>query len=286
MHCNINNSQPNEMEAAKRWYNMRRRLVMLSLAISILSIWCTRASAFHVHGSISGFSMKRETSSFNSLGQEFSTIRSTTFVTSTSILKSEYAVTITEEHQPLPSFLSRGRTVGIITMGKGDGKKKRKKSTASSSASSDSSPPQPAPLRVTNQINVPVKRQIRYAQMNKQAAKRLSNPGFRQQKTVRTKYRRTWGMWLSERIAVPILSLASILSLTLYYPLLPLDEEEIEVKAEERRRKGQDPDWAVILNRTASSPLMVRIFQPLGNTSSVCCAYCRQEAQFSPAYYL
>lgn len=186
----------------------RRLLVMLSLAISILSIWCTRASAlaFHVHGSVSGFSMKRETSSFNSLAQEFSTIRSTTFITSTSILKSEYAVTMTEEHRPLPSFLFRGRTAGIITMmGKGDGKKKRKKKTAligtsngvSSSASSNPSPPQPVPLRVTNQINVPVKRQIRYAQMNKQAAKLSKNPGFRQQKVVRTKYRRTWGMCFS-----------------------------------------------------------------------------------------
>ena len=66
--------------------------------------------------------------------------------------------------------------------------------------------------------------------------------------------------------------------------LLPPDEEEIEVKAEERRRKGQDPDWEVILNGTASSPLMVRIFQLLG--SSACCAYCRQEAQFSPAYHV
>ena len=36
------------------------------------------------------------------------------------------------------------------------------------------------------------------------------------------------------------------------------DEEEIEQKAEERRRKGQDPDWDVILNRTAVSPLVVR----------------------------
>ena len=35
------------------------------------------------------------------------------------------------------------------------------------------------------------------------------------------------------------------------------DEDEIEQKAEERRRKGQDPDWDVILNRTAVSPLMI-----------------------------
>ena len=35
------------------------------------------------------------------------------------------------------------------------------------------------------------------------------------------------------------------------------DEEEIEQKAEERRRKGQDPDWDIILNRTSTSPLVV-----------------------------
>ena len=34
-------------------------------------------------------------------------------------------------------------------------------------------------------------------------------------------------------------------------------EEQIEEKKEERKRKGQDPDWSVILNRTASPPLLV-----------------------------
>jgi hypothetical protein len=31
----------------------------------------------------------------------------------------------------------------------------------------------------------------------------------------------------------------------------------MEQKAEERRRKGQDPDWDVILSRSASSPLVI-----------------------------
>lgn len=35
------------------------------------------------------------------------------------------------------------------------------------------------------------------------------------------------------------------------------DEEEIEEKKEERKRRGQDPDWDVILNQTASSPLVI-----------------------------
>ena len=36
-----------------------------------------------------------------------------------------------------------------------------------------------------------------------------------------------------------------------------IDEEEIEEKKEERRKRGQDPDWDVILNQTASSPLLI-----------------------------
>lgn len=120
----------------------------------------------------------------------------------------------------------------LLFMGKGDGKKKRKKSNSGSSNSNssnsgstsaaDSSQPPPPP-RVTNQINVPVRRQIQYAQLNKQMQR--SQTSFRQVR--RTSYRRQW------------------------------DEEEVEQKAEERRRKGQDPDWDVILNRTASAPLVL-----------------------------
>lgn len=35
------------------------------------------------------------------------------------------------------------------------------------------------------------------------------------------------------------------------------DDDEIEKKAAERKRRGQNPDWDVILNRTACSPLVV-----------------------------
>ena len=120
----------------------------------------------------------------------------------------------------------------FLLMRKGDGKKKRKKKSAT--------PPPPAaaaapairevkiePMRVTNDINIPIKRQIRYAQMNKEFAKQRANPGFRQKKVVRTRYRRTW------------------------------DEEEIEQKKEERKKRGQDPNWDVILNQTKASPLVV-----------------------------
>ena len=40
-------------------------------------------------------------------------------------------------------------------------------------------------------------------------------------------------------------------------PFFHADEEEIEQKAEERRLRGKDPDWNVILNQTKSSPLVI-----------------------------
>lgn len=36
-----------------------------------------------------------------------------------------------------------------------------------------------------------------------------------------------------------------------------IEEEEIELKREERKKKGQDPDWSVILNRTTAAPLVI-----------------------------
>jgi len=118
----------------------------------------------------------------------------------------------------------------VLFMGKGDGKKKRKKS--SSSASSAVSPQSQDAPRVSTNINIPVRKQIAWANLNKQyRAQQQAGSSFRQtankNKVVRTKYRRTW------------------------------DEAEIERKAEERRRKGQDPDWSVILNRTSAAPLLI-----------------------------
>eukprot|EP00544_Gedaniella_sp_CCMP2646_P011000 CAMPEP_0202482542 /NCGR_PEP_ID=MMETSP1361-20130828/1948_1 /ASSEMBLY_ACC=CAM_ASM_000849 /TAXON_ID=210615 /ORGANISM="Staurosira complex sp., Strain CCMP2646" /LENGTH=354 /DNA_ID=CAMNT_0049110481 /DNA_START=356 /DNA_END=1420 /DNA_ORIENTATION=- len=114
-------------------------------------------------------------------------------------------------------------------MGKGDGKKRRKKKSAttlSTPQQQQQQQQQPLPQRVSTDINIPIRRQIRYAQMHKEAAKQ-SGASFRQKKVARTKYRRTW------------------------------DEEEIEVKREERKKRGQDPDWDVILNQTAASPLLI-----------------------------
>lgn len=82
-------------------------------------------------------------------------------------------------------------------MGKGDGKKKRKKASASGSNNNNSSaatPPTPQPLRVTNDSLVPVRRQIRWAQMKKEA-ERNSGTSFRQTNVKRTKYRKSLGMY-------------------------------------------------------------------------------------------
>eukprot|EP00977_Amphora_coffeiformis_P014017 scaffold3823_cov195-Amphora_coffeaeformis.AAC.27 len=123
-----------------------------------------------------------------------------------------------------------------LFMGKGDGKKKRKKKSGGTSSSP--SPSQPAdssssaplssasPMRVTSNSLVPVRHQIRWAKLNKEYRNQAS-AGFRQKRVIRTRYRRTW------------------------------DEEEIELKAQERRRKGQDPNWDVILNRTSANPLVI-----------------------------
>eukprot|EP00980_Cylindrotheca_fusiformis_P018105 scaffold5817_cov101-Cylindrotheca_fusiformis.AAC.10 len=128
----------------------------------------------------------------------------------------------------IPKYFSAERS--FLIMGKGDGKKKRKKQSKSSSPSpQQSTPSQPAAPRVSNSINIPIRRQIEYGKLNKQF-RESGTTSFRQKKLVRTKYRRSW------------------------------DEEEMELKAEERRRKGQDPDWDVILNRTSTSPL---VFLPM-----------------------
>lgn len=120
------------------------------------------------------------------------------------------------------------RNTIFILNGKGDRKKKNKKSSGnnpSSSTSNAPSDPTTSPLRVSSNSNIPVRQQIRWAQMKKEYNKQVG-AGFRQ-KVVRTKYRRSW------------------------------DEDELEQKAEERKRRGQDPNWDLILNRRSSSPLVI-----------------------------
>jgi len=125
----------------------------------------------------------------------------------------------------------RTSTCTSLYMGKGDGKKKRKKKSASAGAGTQqqtqsSASLSPPPMRVTSDSLVPVRRQIRWAQMKKEAA-RNSGTSFRQTNVKRTKYRKS------------------------------LDEEEIEQAKLERQRRGKDVDWDVILNATASAPLVI-----------------------------
>ena len=81
-------------------------------------------------------------------------------------------------------------------MGKGDGKKKRKKKSDTTSHTTPlqtSQPTEPQPMRVTNDSLIPVRRQIRWAQMKKEA-ERHSGTSFRQTNVKRTKYRKSLGM--------------------------------------------------------------------------------------------
>ena len=64
--------------------------------------------------------------------------------------------------------------------------------------------------------------------MKKEYAKQQANPGFRQKRLERTKFRRV------------------------------MTEEEMEEKKIERAKRGQDINWEVVLNQTKASPLVVR----------------------------
>lgn len=89
-----------------------------------------------------------------------------------------------------------------LYMGKGDGKKKRKKksdsstgtdsNTASASSNNPTMSSSAAPLRVTSDSIIPVRRQIQWAQMKKEAMKSATN-SFRQTNLKRTSYRKSLG---------------------------------------------------------------------------------------------
>lgn len=114
-----------------------------------------------------------------------------------------------------------------FNMGKGDGKQKRKKQSSPEVSPSVTSTP--TPLRVTNEINIPVKRQIQWAKMNQEYAK--SQTSFKQTSVKKkTAYRKR------------------------------LDEEEQQQVIDEKRRRNADVDWDVILsngNGTSAGALML-----------------------------
>ena len=112
-------------------------------------------------------------------------------------------------------------------MGKGDGKRRRKKKTTSAAAAGPAPAASPAPLRVSNDINIPIKRQIRWAKLNQEYAK-SGGTAFRQTNVrKRTSYRRR------------------------------LDEEEQEQVMVDRRRRNSEVNWDVVLasHNGTSAPL-------------------------------
>merc|ERR1719491_586417 len=78
----------------------------------------------------------------------------------------------------------------ILYMGKGDGKKKRKKKSSTTQISSSASSLVSEPRRVSTHINIPIRRQIKWGQINK-AIERQSTPSFRALNVKRTKYRKS-----------------------------------------------------------------------------------------------
>jgi hypothetical protein len=135
-------------------------------------------------------------------------------------------------------------------MAKGDGKQRRPKKTPegntppSIAGPLSTTPPSSSivPQRVSNDINIPIRHQIRYGRLNKALREQLqqqqqgtSNPGgsfnpstsSNNKKIVRTKYRRKW------------------------------NDEEMQEAAQARRRKGQDPNWEVVWNQTKAAPLVI-----------------------------
>jgi predicted RNA-binding protein with PIN domain len=215
--------------AKERRLKLGIRCIFLTfLFLLSLPAYCDAFQLADRHAQVYPHSSDRRISSI-SLQSNFAFVQKRTFITSALLLQNWGGDTNADTSRSTcclsSSVYSRRRVV--LEMVKGDGKKARKKKSATSAAApSPAPPPQPAALRVSTNINIPVRQQIRYGQMHKALAKQ-STTGFRQPKTVKTSYRRAW------------------------------DEAEIEEKAEERKRKGQDPDWDVILNRTASSPLVI-----------------------------
>lgn len=145
-------------------------------------------------------SLSSKSAQFQSLSQGYTHVKASTFVVSPLLLlKGNWQDQVTSSlacHNTLPVRRS------FLVMGKGDGKNKRKKKASSSakSASMTTTPQhQPPPQRVSTDINVPVRMQIRYGQMRKEMDKQAST-SFRQKKVERTKYRRTWGVYCKKSI--------------------------------------------------------------------------------------
>jgi hypothetical protein len=97
-------------------------------------------------------------------------------------------ITVLVKIKSIPKFSRVSLSMG----GKGDGKQKRDKTSFSPMSPSPSPPPPPIPQRVSNDINVPVRHQIKIAQMKKAAEKEMGSH-FRQNNAKRTAYRKSLG---------------------------------------------------------------------------------------------
>jgi hypothetical protein len=175
-----------------RWFRLSFVLLLMNLLCSLSGRRIHLVSSLQLSGSVSLSSKYSSTT-----GGCYSTIRATSFLSTTAQVFIQHVLYQTAEQPPL-SYFSNTRFVTIM-MGKGDGKQKRKKQDTSPSSSPPAPVPQtPAAPRVSNGINVPIRRQIAYGKLNKHF-RETGSTSFRQstnKKTVRTKYRRSWGTLL------------------------------------------------------------------------------------------
>jgi predicted RNA-binding protein with PIN domain len=96
---------------------------------------------------------------------------------------------------------------------------------------------------VSAHINVPIRTQIRYGKINKQ---------FREAAEAGSAFRRSKK---GKLVAVSGPGGAGPVRRSSYRK--SLDEETVQQKALERQRKGQNPDWSVVLNQTKADPLVL-----------------------------
>jgi len=180
MSCIFQN-QNNQKKVKKpiQWISFNASRMGLSIAAIITLLCCLNGS--------SGISLYGKMNYRNSEIRIHSTSSSVTrssFTSNSPFYDFGSEPQISSSHQSNKAF--------VITMGKGDGKKKRPKKKSSSSSSVAPTPAPIAPLRVSNDINVPIRRQIRYAQMKKEAL-RSSGTSFRANNVKRTAYRKNLG---------------------------------------------------------------------------------------------
>ena len=187
-----------EKNSIKKRCNHRRYQQCYHLIVPYLSIILIFFSSFSCGIALYG---QAPSSNWKSTRTSQNVISKTNWLTSSSFTYRDYPIHQTIQNEKLLNcnnqyfeffYIPRKlkKTV-YINMGKGDGKKKKKKKTSSSSTAA-SQPSTPTPLRVSNDINIPVRRQIRYAQMKKEAI-RMSGTSFRAKNVKRTSYRKNLG---------------------------------------------------------------------------------------------